>query len=83
MASASWLLAHSCSRASFISDDLAAFRYAIALAAARRRVIGNATYPHYVRYRREEGRLHLALRVPPSPGRAQADTVRIELAKLL
>jgi TolB-like protein len=30
---------------------------AAALAAVRRRLIGVATYPHYVRYRREEGRL--------------------------
>jgi TolB-like protein len=71
-----------------------------ALAALRRRVIGIATYPHYVRYRREEGRLaasvgdtagairayrhYLALRSTPDPRlRAQADTVRIELAELL
>ena len=73
---------------------------AAALAAVRRRVIGIATYPHYVRYRREEGRLaaslgdtagairayrhYLALRSAPEPRlRAQADTVRIELAALL
>ena len=73
---------------------------AAALAALRRRVIGLATYPHYVRYRREEGRLaaslgdtagairayrhYLALRSAPEPRlRAQADTVRIELAELL
>ena len=34
---------------------------ATALAAFRRRVIGVATYPHYVRYRREEGRLAASL----------------------
>jgi hypothetical protein len=73
---------------------------AAALAAVRRRVIGNASYPHYVRYRREEGRLaaslgdtagairayrhYLALRSAPEPRlRAQADTVRIDLAELL
>ena len=73
---------------------------AAALAAVRRRVIGLASYPHYVRYRREEGRLaaslgdtagairayrhYLALRSAPEPRlRAQADTVRIELAALL
>jgi eukaryotic-like serine/threonine-protein kinase len=73
---------------------------AAALAALRRRVIGNATFPLYVRYRREEGRLaasvgdtagairayrhYLALRSAPEPRlRAQADTVRIELAELL
>jgi hypothetical protein len=73
---------------------------AAALAAVRRRVIGNASFPHYVRYRREEGRLaaslgdtagaigayrhYLALRSAPEPRlRAQADTVRIELAALL
>jgi TolB-like protein len=73
---------------------------AAALAAVRRRVIGNATFPEYVPYRREEGRLsaslgdtagairayrhYLALRSAPEPRlRTQADTVRIELAKLL
>jgi len=56
---------------------------AAALAALRRRVIGVATYPHYVRYSREEGRLaalvgdtagairayrhYLALRSAPEP----------------
>jgi hypothetical protein len=71
-----------------------------ALAAVRRRLIGIAFYPHYVRYRREEGRLaalqgdtasairayrhYLALRSAPEPRlRAQADTVRSELAALL
>jgi hypothetical protein len=34
---------------------------AAALAAVRRRVIGIATYPHYVRYLREEGRLAASL----------------------
>jgi TolB-like protein len=73
---------------------------AAALAAVRRRLIGVPSYPHYVRYRREEGRLaaslgdtagairayrhYLALRSAPEPRlRAQADTVRMELAALL
>ena len=63
----------------------------------RRRFIGIAVHPEYVRYRREEGRLaaqlgdtagairayrhYLALRSDPEPRlRAQADTVRMELA---
>jgi len=71
-----------------------------ALAALRRRLIGVAEYPHYVRYRREEGRLaallgdtagairayrhYLALRSAPEPRlRAEADSVRTELATLL
>jgi len=73
---------------------------AAALAAIRRRFVGIATFPEYVRYRREEGRLaaalgdtagairayrhYLALRSAPEPQlRAQADTVRTELATLL
>jgi tetratricopeptide (TPR) repeat protein len=73
---------------------------AAALAAVRRRFIGIATFPEYVRYRREEGRLaaqlgdtagairayrhYLTLRSNPEPRlRAQADTVRRDLAALL
>jgi hypothetical protein len=68
---------------------------AAALAAVRRRVIGIATYPHYVRYRREEGRLaaslgdtagairayrhYLALRSAPEP-RLRAQADTVQIA---